>query len=130
VTIIKNCERFNIPLFIVRSKADAHIRNIIIQDLGYDEDDDDASDHYDDYQTQARQLLIDTTRKNLEQNLEMAELAKRDVFIVSNKVVHSLVTAKGNRKNPLAIDEARLIETILKTACDRRYGTRLAARNL
>ena len=71
--------------------------------LGYDKDDDDASDHYNDYQTRARQLLIDTTRKNLEQNLKIAELAKRDVFIVSNKVLYSLVTAKGNRKTPLLL---------------------------
>ena len=101
-----------------------------MQDLGYDENDDDASDHYPDYQARARQLLIDTTRKNLEQNLEMVGLAKRDVFIVSNSVVYSLVTAKGNKKTPPAIDEVRLVEIILKTAYERRYGTRLAAGNL
>ncbi|KAF8813329.1 hypothetical protein BYT27DRAFT_7084483 [Phlegmacium glaucopus] len=123
VSIIKNCERFKIPLFIIRSKADVHIRNII-QDLGYDENDDDAEDHFDNYQTQARQLLIDTTRKNLEKNLEKAELGKHDVFIVSGSVIYSLVTDKGNKKKTnLGIDEARLVEAVLNTAHKRRYGT-------
>ena len=74
-------------------------------------------------------MLIDTTRKDLEQNLEKAELTKRDVFVVSGSVIYSLVTAKGNKKTAPAIDEVRLVETILKTAYERRYGTRLAARN-
>lgn len=44
------CERFEIPLFIIRSKSDIHIKNIM-QDLGYyDENDGDNSDDYfDDY---------------------------------------------------------------------------------
>ena len=101
-----------------------------MEDSGYDENDDDASDHYHDYQARARRLLIDTTRKNLEQNLEKAELTKREVFIVLSSVIDSLVTAKGNKKTPPAIDEVRLVETILKTAYERRYGTRLVVRNL
>jgi hypothetical protein len=94
-----------------------HIRNIM-QDIGYDENDDDADEKFDDYQKQARQLLIDTTRKNLEENLEKAKLKKHDVFIVSCSVIFSLVNAK---KTP-AIDEVCLMETILKMAHGRRYG--------
>ncbi|KAF8813328.1 hypothetical protein BYT27DRAFT_7084265 [Phlegmacium glaucopus] len=130
VSIIENCERFKIPLFIVRSKADVHIRNTM-QDLGYDENDDDAEDHFDNYQTQARLLLIDTTRNNLEKNLAKAELEKHDVFIVSGSVICSLVTTdKGNKKTAnLAIDEARLVEAVLNTAYKRRYGTQAPAKN-
>jgi hypothetical protein len=101
-----------------------------MQDLGYDENDDDADDDYHDYQTRARKLLIDKTRKNLEDNLKKAELGKHDVFIVSSSVIFSLVTDKGNKKKKTTppIDEARLIETILKIAHSRRYGTQAPAK--
>ena len=98
-----------------------HIRNIM-QDIGYDENDDDAVDDFNDYQERARQLLIDTTRKNLEENLEKASLNNHDVFIVSGSVIFSLVNGKGIKKTTPAIDEARLMETILKIAHGRRYG--------
>ena len=105
-----------------------HIKNIM-QDIGYDENDEDADDDFTDYQKRARQLLIDSTRKNLEGNLEKAELKKNDVFIVSGSVIYSLVTGKGIKKTTLAIDEARLMESILKMAHVRRYGTQTSARN-
>ena len=94
-----------------------------MQDLGYDENDDDADDVFDDYQKRARKLFIDTTRKNLESNFEKAELKKHDVFIVCCWIIFSLVTGKGLKKATLAIDEARLMESFLKMAHARRYGT-------
>jgi hypothetical protein len=102
-----------------------------MQDLGYDENDDDADDGSDlaDYQRRARQLLIDSTRKNLEDNLKKAELNKHDVFIVSNNVILSLVTAKEPKKTTPVIDEARLLESILRMAHARRYGTQVSAKN-
>ena len=100
-----------------------------MQDLGYDENDDDAVDDFDNYQRQARQLLIDNTRKNLEDNLKKAELNKHDVFIVSSSVIFSLVTAKTSKKTTPAIDETRLLESILKMAHARRYGTQAAAKD-
>ena len=98
-----------------------------MRDMGYDEYDDNAKHDFDDYQRRARQLLIDTTRKNLEDNLEKAELNKRDVFIVTGNVIFSLVTAKA--LTTPAIDEVRLIERILKMAFERRYGTPASAKS-
>ena len=99
-----------------------------MQDLGYDENDDDADDNLDHYQGRARKILIDTTRNNLETNLEKAELTKRDVFIVSGSVIYSLITEKARKKTTPAIDEARLLETILKIAHARRYGNQAPAK--
>jgi len=128
VSIIQNCELFNIPLFVVRSKADIDIKNIITHEL-CDENDsdsdlesDDNNLNSDDYQTRARQSLIDSTRKDLEENLKEAQLAKRDVFIVSNSVIFSLVAAKKLKEKIPEIDETRLIEAILEAAHARRYG--------
>jgi hypothetical protein len=123
VSIIQNCERFKIPLLIVRSKADIDIKNSMVDD-GYDENDNVSEDEFDDYQARARQSLIVSTKNSVKKNLEEARLVKRDVFIVSKSVIFSLVTAKrlGRKMTTIAIDEARLLETILKTALARRYG--------
>ena len=120
--------RFDIPLFIVRSKADMHIRNIM-QDIGYDENDDNADDDFDGFIRRAGQVLIDATKKNLEDNLEKAELNKHDVFIVTGSVLSSLVNGKAIKKTTPEIDEARLMESILRTAQTRRYGTQASTKN-
>ena len=100
-----------------------------MHDIGYDENDDDADNVFDDYQSQARQLLIDATRENLEDNFEKAELNKHDVFLVSSIVIFSMVSAKGHKKTTPAIDEARLMETMLKMAHARRYGTQVSTKD-
>ena len=107
-------------MFIVRSKADAHIRNLM-QDLGYDENDEDIEDHCIDYQVRAQHLLINTTKNDLETNLEEAGLAKRDIFIVSRHVVYSLVTDKWDKKPPPMIDEVPLIKSVLMAAHKQCY---------
>ena len=89
---------------------------------GYDAAEDDNFDNY----RQARQMLIDNTRKNLEDNLQMARLKKYDVFIVSNTAILSLVTGKALKKTP-AFDEIRLTEAILKMAHSRRYGNQVSS---
>jgi len=96
-----------------------------MQDLR-DKNDDDSDDDVDDYRTQARQLLIDSTKNNVEKNLKEARLAERDVLIISSRVILSLVTAKWYKKNPPAIDEVRLLETISMSAHARRYGNQAA----
>ena len=103
-------------MFIVRSKADNHIRSIM-QDLGYDEGDAEGK-----YQARARQFLIDDTKKDIETGLQEAGLAMHDIFIVTSSVVYSLATNKQNKKT-VVIDEARLIKSILKAAHERRYTT-------
>ena len=100
-----------------------HIRNIM------DDIDDNADDDFDDFQRQARQLFIDSTKKNLEDNLEKAELNKHDVFIVSSSVIFSLVNGKAIKKTTPEIDEARLMESILKMAHTRRYGPQASTEN-
>ena len=94
-----------------------------MHDIGYDENDDDADDHFDDYQRRARHMLIDATRKNLKDNLEKAELNQHEVFLVSGSVIFSLVTGTRHKNTTPAIDEARLMETMLRMAHARRYGT-------
>ena len=113
IAIIQNCERYQIPLYIVRSKADTHIRNIM-ENNQPDSDEEDANDSEEFYK-QARQTFVDTTRGDFEKNLQTALLTKRDVFIVSSIVMRALVTEKCNGKiSKMMIDEARLLEAVLK----------------
>jgi hypothetical protein len=111
VAIIQNCERYRIPLYIVRSKADTHIKNTM-EDIQPDSDEEDANEEI---YKQARQKFIDSTRGDFEENLQKALLTKRDVFIVSSVVMRALVTKKCNSKiSNMMIDEARLLEAILE----------------
>ena len=52
MSVIQNCERFKIPLYIVRSKSDIRDKN-----------NNDSDVDVDDFQTQARQPLSDSTKK-------------------------------------------------------------------
>ena len=94
------------------------------QDLGYEND-----NNFDEHQREARQMLIDSTRKNLEDNLEKAKLDKHDVFIVSARIIFSLVSnnLKTLKKTTPTVDEVRLMEALLKMAHARRYGTQEAS---
>ena len=105
-----------------------------MHDIGYDENDRDdiADEEFDDLQRRARQLLIDSTKKNLEDNLKKVELDKLDVFIVSCSVIFSLVNDKAIKRTPPAIDEDRLMKSILKMAhaCNDQHLFGLYRRNL
>ena len=117
MAIIQNCERYRIPLYVVRSKADTHIKNIM-EDIQPDSDEEE--DANDDIYKKAQQKFVDSTRGDLEKNLQGALLTKRDVFIVSSIVMRALVTKRRNSKiSNMMIDEARLLEAILKETYQR-----------
>ena len=124
VAIIQNCERYRIPLYIVRSKADTHIMNIM-ENIQLDSDEEDTNDE--ELYKQARQIFINFTRGDFEKNLQKARLTKRDVFIVSSIVMRALVTKRCNSKiSNMTIDEARLLEAVMKEAyarLDKDYST-------
>lgn len=123
MAVIQHCERYQIPVFLVRSKADMQIKNILEDNFDYDESEEGAVEIYKRHHSAARQLLIDSTKKNLDKNLEKANLAKRQVFIISRNSMHALMTEKWNWRNEgNVIDEANLLQAVLKAAYSRRYG--------
>ena len=118
IAIIQNCERYRIPLYVVRSKADSHIRNIK-EDIQPDSDGDENENQ--EFYRQARQIFIHSTRGDFEKNLQGAQLTKRDVFIVSSLVMRALVNKKCNsRVSNMMIDEAKLLEAVLTETCASR----------
>ncbi|PCH37656.1 nucleoside triphosphate hydrolase protein [Wolfiporia cocos MD-104 SS10] len=115
IAILRNCERFNIPAYIVRSKSNQHIRNILT-DMGYDSEDDDSATRRT-LMESARKKYIEETRASVTRNLEEAELAPRRVYIVSKDTMVK-VTREGKAKD--ALDEVDLIEDLLAEALERR----------
>ncbi|KAG6331109.1 hypothetical protein ID866_7980 [Astraeus odoratus] len=101
--ILTNCRRFRIPTFIVRSKSDQHILNLM-KDMGYDPDDEE-SDREQFYKA-ARDQYIAETHRSVQQNLAEAKLPDQRVYIVSNKTLLGIVKEKSPKK---VIDEVELL---------------------
>ncbi|KAG2081037.1 interferon-inducible GTPase-domain-containing protein [Suillus discolor] len=123
IAILTNCRRFKIPTYIVRSKADQHIRNIM-EDMGYDSDDDDSSKVKKLYQT-ARQQFIQQTRQSVKDNLQDANIPDQRVYIVSNKTMldvasNTMIFDFLARKQPKTIDEIELLSDMIREAQIRR----------
>ncbi|KAH0840277.1 interferon-inducible GTPase-domain-containing protein [Lanmaoa asiatica] len=115
IAILINAKRFNIPTYIVRSKADQHIRNIMIE-KGYDSDEEDVERRNKLYKA-ARKQFIEETRKSVRANLEDANLSDQRVYIVSNTTMLTIVLNKMPKKT---IDEVDLINDLLNQAYSRR----------
>ncbi|KIJ69768.1 hypothetical protein HYDPIDRAFT_104390 [Hydnomerulius pinastri MD-312] len=118
IAILTNCRRFKIPTYIVRSKADQHIRNIM-RDNGYDsdEDDDDDPGRRNKLYKAARKQFIQETRKNVKTNLENANMPDQRIYIISNDTMLSIVKEKTPKKT---IDELDLLTDLFSEAHARR----------
>ncbi|KAI6045814.1 interferon-inducible GTPase-domain-containing protein [Pisolithus marmoratus] len=116
--ILSNARRFQIPTYIVRSKTDQHIRNLM-RDAGYDsgEDDEDDPGRRTRLYTAARQRYIEETRRSVRTNLENAGLPDQRVYIVSNDNLLSMVKGNAPRR---AVDELALLTDLFTEAHVRR----------
>ncbi|EPS93842.1 hypothetical protein FOMPIDRAFT_59934 [Fomitopsis schrenkii] len=113
IAILRNCVRFQIPSFIVRSKSKQHIANIA-NDMGGDQDDDD--DDEGDRRARmekAREQYIRATRDNVAQNLEQAGLLAQKVYLIDKDI---LVKAVKGRSSADAIDEEVLLKDMFALA--------------
>ena len=122
IAILVNARRFNIPTYIVRSKADQHIRNVMA-DMGYDSDGDEDPDRRNALYKAARKQFIEKTRKSVQVNLEDANLPNQRVYIVSNNTLLSIVLNKMPKKT---IDEVELLNDLINEVHTRRKASREA----
>ncbi|KAG2145763.1 interferon-inducible GTPase-domain-containing protein [Suillus clintonianus] len=116
IAILINCRRFKIPTYIVRSKADQHIRNIM-KEMEYDSDDDEGGDQKKKLYKTACQQFIHQTRKSVKVNLEEANMPDQRVYIVSNETMLGVVKDKRPKK---VIDEIELLNDLIGEAQIRR----------
>jgi hypothetical protein len=108
---------YGTPTFVVRSKANQHISNML-------EEDDELT-----YEN-ARDQYISETRRDFENNLKQLDLfdEKSRCYIVSAPNMYSLIksgetAANGEASGPRKkdIDEEQLLTDMFKTAFERRY---------
>ena len=111
IAILVNARRFNIPTYMVHSKADLCIRDVMA-DMGCDDDEDDDDEDVERrdkvYKT-ARKQFIEETRKSVQANLEDAKLPDQRVYIVSNSTLLSIVLHKMSTR---MIDEVDLLNQV------------------
>ncbi|KAG1753614.1 interferon-inducible GTPase-domain-containing protein [Suillus paluster] len=116
IAILLNCSRFKIPTYVVRSKADQHIRNMM-KEMGYNSDDENVdrtlrSALY----MAAREQLVDETRRNVKANLAEANLPDQKVYVVSSRRLRAV--AKGEQPKRV-IDEGHLLNDLYAEAQPR-----------
>ncbi|KAF8555370.1 P-loop containing nucleoside triphosphate hydrolase protein [Imleria badia] len=102
--ILSNCRRFHIPTFIVRSKADQHIRNLM-QETGYDSDDE--AETKETMYKAAREQFVAETRRSVKENLLEAQLPDQRVYIVSHKSLLGIVRDKSPKRTVDDLDLLR-----------------------
>lgn len=119
LAMLVNCRRFNIPTYIVRSKSDSHIRNII-KESDYDSDEDEDHSHRKALYSSAREQYIAETRATVRRNLQEANLPDQRVYIVANSTMVS--TVKDEKLSEKTIDELELMRDLFKEAQSRRCG--------
>ncbi|KAI6101815.1 hypothetical protein F5141DRAFT_1204613 [Pisolithus sp. B1] len=78
IDILANCRRFQIPTYIVRSKADVLVRNIL-EDMESDADEGDGAQQQSLY-VQAREEFITATRVTVQRTLQDANLPGQKVY--------------------------------------------------
>ncbi|KAJ6492448.1 interferon-inducible GTPase-domain-containing protein [Mycena vitilis] len=125
VAILRNARLFGIPCYIVRSKADSHVRNLMREMPGYDSDDEEQDvGSRAQLESAAREHLVRATRNNVRENLRNADLPEQRVYLVSNSTLLSAI--KGNVKTDKAakkiLDEFELLKDLLGDAFTRRGG--------
>ncbi|PCH37662.1 nucleoside triphosphate hydrolase protein [Wolfiporia cocos MD-104 SS10] len=116
VAILKNCRLFNIPAYIVRSKSNQHISNIL-SDMGYDN----GEEHRTLRRTRkkdARDKYITETRASVAHNLEEAGLPLQRVYVVSKETLLKIVK-QGHARDEV-LDELELLTDLLTEARRRR----------
>lgn len=115
VGLLFNCKRFGIPVFVVRSKADQHISNIIEDSRNDDDDDDDESPEALQKQSElACDKFTTETRREFEQLLKAAGLPPHVIYIVSKSALSTLI--KGLKCPAGLIDEMSLMKDVVHTA--------------
>lgn len=123
--ILKNCKLYSIPSFIVRSKADQHIKNGMIS-CGWESGDDDDED----LRQKCRKDYITKTRQSVEDQLRQAAMPPQKVYIVScSKAFRAEYSAfisgseqSSGRGRGQFVDEKELIHDLLIAAEKRRCG--------
>lgn len=114
VGLLFSCSRFGIPVFVVRSKADQHITNIM-SDSRDDDDDDESPEAHRKRTISASEQFTTETRQEFETLLKTAGLPWQEIYIVSKKALGIFI--RGSKNPPAGlIDEVKLMKDVIDAA--------------
>ncbi|KAG1862137.1 hypothetical protein DFJ58DRAFT_241974 [Suillus subalutaceus] len=116
LAILRACKPFkNIEAFIVRSKSDQHINNMVSEKMpqGFDPYDPDMDAETRSLfflkKTEERQRFIDETSQNVQTHLEREKLFPKKVYIIC---MDAMLATVNKIRSSKAIDEADLLSDI------------------
>ncbi|KAG2136700.1 interferon-inducible GTPase-domain-containing protein [Suillus clintonianus] len=125
LTILRACEQFkNIKSFIVRSKSDQYINNMVCErmppgfDIGDPDMDDETRSLFLQTKSEERHWFINETCQNVRMHLERENLPPKKVYIVCSDAMLAIVNKSRSSK---AIDEAELLNDV-KGSCGSVRG--------
>ncbi|OSX65655.1 hypothetical protein POSPLADRAFT_1107200, partial [Postia placenta MAD-698-R-SB12] len=107
LAILRNCARFKIPAFVVRSKWQQHVENILDDLQDEDDEDDDAR------LIRARNKLVAETTASVSENLANAELPPQRVYVVDKE---ALVQVVNGAEPAHLFDERDLVRELFMMA--------------
>ncbi|THU84743.1 P-loop containing nucleoside triphosphate hydrolase protein [Dendrothele bispora CBS 962.96] len=124
IAILRNCERWKIPAFIVRSKSDQQVENIketLADSIGEDEslDEDERESRLETVLDVAIEEYKSQTRQSVKKNLKDSGLEDQEVYLVSYKALLNTIR-RNNTRNVLYLDEATLLTKLVEAAKERR----------
>ncbi|KAG1764704.1 interferon-inducible GTPase-domain-containing protein, partial [Suillus occidentalis] len=116
LAILRTCEQFkNIDAFIVRSKSDQQINNMVYEKMpqgfnpGDPSMDAQARSHFSLTKLEERQRFIDDTYQNVKMHLERGNLVPRRVYVIC---VDAMLAIVRNICSSKAIDEVDLLNDV------------------
>ncbi|KAG7442611.1 P-loop containing nucleoside triphosphate hydrolase protein [Guyanagaster necrorhizus] len=117
LAILKNCRRYNIPTYIVRSKSDRHIEELFKKKTRRAVEGSDLVGIRD----VARKEYLDKTQKTVRDNLMKMDppLLSQKVYAVSRDTLTLMVREESLGNNAI-LDEPRLLKDMLRDAYSRR----------
>lgn len=118
--IVRSCIEFKIPFFIVRSKADQHIRNMMEEDSRYS-----GSFDSGEYYESCRQEFISESKGMVSEELERASLPNKTVYCVSKRALRNAYN--GSLEESSEVDdgspEISLVKELMLAAYQRRCSS-------
>jgi GTP-binding protein EngB required for normal cell division len=120
--VLQNCKLMRIPTYIVRSKSDQHIDNMIASEQEDDDEEPDSATRAK-LREQLKPNYIDKSQTNISENLQKAGLDDQKLYLVSQATVRSIIRTGKPAKTALLIDEWHLIQDIIEDGGKRRGGS-------
>jgi GTPase SAR1 family protein len=122
--VLQSCELMHIPTYIVRSKSDQHINNLIASLQDDDDDEELDSGTRARLREQLKPRYITESQTSIRSNLRDAKLDDdRKMYLVSRDTIRSIIRTAKPAKTALVIDEWQLIQDILENGTKRRGGS-------